>query len=436
MKKINVLILFIIIISIPFISCQRSGGACCNTDFAPRHGYAVVNVKSKSKTENTKMTIYPKLYADFVNSSFQNQLVTAKGKLGTFKSYDSNVSIGLILITSQGILAQIGNAIHFFDFKGSLKWIHEGGRLLLADDKHIFLGLDQTVIILNYKNKPLSETQFEIRGGGITITHPFNEDYLFAHYRVYGENDIDTEAHEQAAPTSTEIAMVKTGYEMEMDDLEPGNKNSKIKYRERFDYYSLPLITKDKKSSVILDNGSNTIKIFDIETGNKKSEFKPEKSSEFISASIDRKNDLIVFLREWNPDAHENKLSSYSLSGKLKWSISFGKGEDYNQVSQPPAIDSKNRAYFIWKNEVLLIENGKILRKTAIPRQKYYQFVTVAGDDSILIASSNMIKHMDKEGTALFTATLEKNETLSTPPVIGNNGKIYIATSKGIRIIE
>lgn len=367
------------------------------------------------------MTIYRKLFADYQLSSFQEQNLKATGTADWLArpsdSADNRPPL-LVVVTEDGIVAQYPERLEWITPDGNTRWtkLHDSGMNILAHDGSIyFRDPDQGIYAVDPRgNYTLADffvpTSDEM--GVFQTVMPREDGHIFVQGFVPGR-----EEREEDPDDSDRYSIVLKG---------PGGFDD-YKYMRYFEGESLRgLVTSDGKLVVLL-NDQGEVTSFDIETGRPSRAFKVE-DAEFIEASLDREDNVVIVM-----DHPEDGtiLACYDLTGNKKWQAPLPSGNK-SIYSQPPAIDSENHVSFVWLNTLYHFVDGESAWKKEIPRTRYGQYITVLGDNSILLASGINLLQFGVDGE--ITTEIELDGGICTsPPVVDQNGRIIVGTTVGVR---
>jgi outer membrane protein assembly factor BamB len=84
----------------------------------------------------------------------------------------------------------------------------------------------------------------------------------------------------------------------------------------------------------------------------------------------------------------------------------------------------------------MAFDKGNLLWQKPAPPAQFGQYITILGDNSLLVVGGNEIDHWDRDGNPRFEVVLDEGEQITTPPVIDAKGRIYVGTFSGIYCLE
>jgi outer membrane protein assembly factor BamB len=209
------------------------------------------------------------------------------------------------------------------------------------------------------------------------------------------------------------------------------NSNQQTIWRQEFEGENIKSLIIEELKQIIAfyneDPFSSTISLFDLNTGNEISKIKVEKAS-LLSASLDFNNNINAILHF---DNNEIMLRNYYLDGKVNWEYTLPISS-VEYLNQPPAINRSNQVFCLINSKIFAIDRGKLIWELSIPEDEYFKFLTITGDNNLLIGSSYLLNYIDSNGQLIFNYLLDQNERITTPPVVDEKGLIYFGSTKGI----
>ena len=296
------------------------------------------------------MVIYPKIFADYQQRSFQSQTTSGDGQklwfTPTRDTIDRNPPT-LILVTESGLAVQYVNYLQWMNTEGAVAWQIErdpGMRILSHDGTTYFLDPDGDVYGVDAKK------DFVLKEFFIPNSTDRGAIYLF---QPRGDGRYLIQTYNTAEEVEEEV-------EHQPDDhnlmLQGSGGWSDWKWLLEFEGKVLPcLLTSDLNRAVQLDN-TGRVRIIDVESGEQTGEFIIE-GAVFADASLDREDALLIHLLTAE---RERKLCRYNLEGTLLWEHLLPPGQP-KPVAQPPAVDTNNRVYLLWNNFLMAFDNGELL---------------------------------------------------------------------------
>lgn len=375
-------------------------------------------------TKEKVVAVYPKMFADHQQSSYQNQTTKAVGhRLWLLPNPDSSQenSPEAVMVAEFGLIVQYGDRIRRIGFDGTLRWempSYPTPPAFIGDSNIYFCGTNRCLAgVTADKEMIFSEyiiPRFYSERGSVLVVQPRGDKCFL----IQTCNPAPEVASADVPPESDSyhLMLKKT------EDLVG------IDWVHDFEGSVLPaLITDDNGRAVLLDTRTSRITVFDIASGKMTSSFEIAKAG-FQQASLDRRGRLIVSL--YDAEA-KLQLACYSLSGKPIWNCPLPSAER-RADRQPPAIDNNNRVIYIWGDTLLVVADGTIVWRHAVPATSFVPYITILGDNSMLLAAGNALQHLDKSGKLLLEICLEPEAQITTPPVVDIQGRIYVGTTGGV----
>ncbi len=371
------------------------------------------------------MNVYPKIFADYRQSSFQTQTTSAAGDqlwLTPTPETPAGDVPRVIVVTAAGLAVQYGGRFRMIGFDGSVKWEmpNDPGVPAFATDSIIYYRATNRFLQGVTFDKKTVLTDFAIPRcrdrGGVPMIQPRGENhFLIQTFNMAPEVIVDS------PPEPPDYNLMLMGPEGLTD----------WDWLHEFEGTALPALVTGDNARVVLLNTASLVTIFDIATGKTSGSFEIPQAG-FLQASLDRRDRLIVAL--YGAEAHP-QLDCYSLSGDLVWSCPLPSAER-RAYRQPPAVDGDNRIAYIWGDTLLVVADGTILWRHAVSATRYVPYVTVLGDNSLLLAAANALVHLDKDGGLLFEMYLKPEVSITTPPVVDAAGRVYVGTTAGVHCFE
>ncbi len=385
---------------------------------------AATTVKLKESKKEGAVTMYSRLFADLRQSSLQLLKTQAVGRqvwFAPFKDASVQTIPTLVLVDKDGLTVQYANHLQRLSFEGAFGWIKErdGGLDIFGFQNEIFYtGTDGFLHAVSVAGKERLDEFFIPRAygrGGLRLVVPLGGDhFLMQTYNRPEEVEIGK------PPEKDNYHLFIKGPESYKD----------LTWSAQFDGIALPgLVTADGKRLVVLNQG-NQIQVFEIATGKQLSSVTVE-SAGIVRASLDQTDNIIVYC--WDAE-DKKKLCSYTSQGAPNWEYPLG-GRDTRVAAQPPALTGSGHALVIVDSLLLSISNGSLLWQRPIPPAAV-QYLTVLGDDGVLVTAANELTHFGNEGQDRFSFRLPADEAMTTPPVLDDKGRIYFGTAKGIYCIN
>ncbi|MDD4051139.1 MAG: hypothetical protein PHR28_04465 [candidate division Zixibacteria bacterium] len=398
----------IAMLAILFSSCSAG---------SPAHQAAV------SREQNMK--VYPKIFADYRQSSFQTQTTSAAGdQLWLTPNPDTSMANvpRVIAVAAAGLIVQYGDRFRMIGLDGTVKWE-------MTNDPGVPAFVADTAIYYRATNRFLQGVTFDKRTVLTDFAIPRCRDRGgVPMVQARGDNHFLIQTFNAAPEVIVDSPPEQPDYNLML--MGPDGLTDWDWMRE-FEGTALPaLVTSDNVKAVLL-NTTSLVTVFDIATGKTIDSFEVPKAG-FLQASLDRRDRLVVAL--YGAKA-QPQLDCYSLSGDLVWSCPLSPAER-RAYRQPPAVDGDNRIAYIWGDTLLVVAEGTVLWRHAVPAGRFVPYVTVLGDNSLLLAAANALVHLDKDGVLLFETYLKPEVAITTPPVVDTAGRVYVGTTAGVHCFE
>jgi hypothetical protein len=398
----------LVVLAILFSSCSAG---------SPAHQAAV------SREQN--MNAYPKIFADYRQSSYQTQTTGASGdQLWLAPNPDTSMANvpRVIAVAAAGLVVQYGDRFRLIAPDGTVKWemTNDPGVPAFATDSVIyFRATNRFLQGVTFDKRPVL-TDFTIPRcrdrGGVPMIQPRGDNhFLIQTFNAAPEMIVDSPPE----PPDYNLMLMGPDGPLDRDWL------------HEFTGTALPALVTGDNARVVLLNTASGVTVFDIATGKTADSFEVPKAG-FLQASLDRRDRLIVALYDAKA---QPQLDCYSLSGEQIWSCPLPPAER-RAYRQPPAVDGDNRVAYIWGDTLLVVADGTILWRHAVPATRFVPYVTIMGDNSLLIASGNALLHLDKDGGLLFEIYLKPEVSMTTPPVVDAAGRVYVGTTAGVHCFE
>lgn len=371
------------------------------------------------------MNVYPKIFADYRQSSFQTQTTGAAGDQ-VWMTANPDTSIAnvprTIAVASAGLVVQYGDRFRMIGLDGAAKWE-------VPNDPGVPAFIADTVVYYRATNRFLQGATFDKRTvltdftiprcrdrGGVAMIQPRgNNRFLIQTFNMAPEMIVDS------PPEPPDYNLMLMGPDGPLDRV----------WLNEFTGTALPGLVTGDDGRVILLNTASQVTVFEAASGKAVDSFVVAKAG-FQQASLDRRDRLIVSLYD---DKAQPQAACYTLTGEMVWSCPLPPAER-RAWRQPPAVDGDNRVAYIWGDTLLLIADGTILWRREIPATRFVPYVTILGDNSLLLAAGNGLWHLDKDGGLLFETYLKPEVSITTPPVVDGSGRVYVGTTAGVHCFE
>lgn len=383
---------------------------------------------NRIKQEIKSVENYSKIFADYRLTSMQDRVVKASGKLHWFLPSENSDFPRLILYNESELLVKYGYQYQIFKdknvvFKGDCDF----GPNIIFSDQSVLFSENATVKLFDRKNQEEQD---------ICIVPDIISESIWKGIYKFDEN-IFVQILNRASEESNLVFPKSDDNTSNQDDYSDKSillvidSNQKVRWRKEFNGESLPsVILTDSKQVLSFyyeDPYSNSISVFDLETGRELNKIKVEKAA-VINASLDFNNQLNVIL---HTSENEFLLRNYSLQGNVNWEYLFSVTA-LKSISQPPAINKLNQVFCIINNMLYGIDEGRLIFETNLLDDNSFKYVTITGDNNIIVCTLNVLSYFKADGTMIFNYILEPTEKITTPVVIDENGLIYFGSTKGI----
>lgn len=376
--------------------------------------------RGDSENKESDMPIYPKIYADYQQSSFQQQTTDASGDQVWFTPEPDPVYAQpptLIVAIEDGLAVQSLDRFRYLTYDGKIVWEEPrdpGMDVFAYQNQFYFRTGDRRLNAVDLQRTRMLS--------GMHVATASSRGF-FPLVVPRGQNHFLVQTFNRAEELMPDDPPKLDDYNLVL--MGPDRWNDWDWLKEFEGSCLTALVTADTGRLVLLNSMGHVITMA-IDSGDEVQRFELP-GAEFLKASLDRDDNLVVVLV--TPEG-ERKLCRYSLTGELSWEFMLpAKG---GILGQPPAIDADNRVYYMENNILRVIDKGELQWEYRVPPARHFQFLTILGDNSVLVASANSLTHLDADGGALFVKLLEAGQQISTPPVVDNRGRIYVGTAAGI----
>jgi len=381
-----------------------------------------VTIKADS-TEEKAMTIYPKIFADYRHTSFQEQTTRATGVIRWHCPPGDILPAqapSVIVLTDDGLTVEYPDRLVRLGYDGATLWQERRDpkmRIMAHRGVVYYRGNDGFLHGVDARQKQLLN-EFYIPNcfdrGAVQMVFPANEN----HFLIQTYN-MAKEVKEDKPPESDDYNFILMG----PDDWNDWD------WLQEFEGRAMPGLITGDASTIVCVNDQNQVMAIDVKTGKEISRFTVEDGT-IGPVSLDREDNLVTFVI----DEEENLLlRKYSLAGKLQWKYLLSAGGEF--PNQPPAIDGDNCVLCIVGDSLQVINDGKLMWQKKAPAGSV-RYLTIMGDNSVVIAGGIEIDHFDRDGKELLAIELEDGAIITTPPVVDNNGRLYLGTKMGIYCLE
>lgn len=370
------------------------------------------------------MTVYSKLYADFQQRSCLPVTSNAAGHERWFTPLvDSgfNNAPTVLLATEIGLVAQSVNRIALISYDGFVEWVrHHGSGLsaVYADSVVYFQGAEGDLYAVDATGQTVVSGFFVptvTDRGFIYVAMPLNRQKILLHTFNRAE-----EPEPGDPPQSANYQILLMGTER-YDDWD---------WMHEFEGNCLPALVTLNHDRVVLLTDTGDVHVFDVSTGDRAMTFDLPGVS-LLQASIDNDNNLVLALVTADG---RNLLCCHDLFGRVLWEYELEIAERH-VFHEPPAIGPDNCVLYIAGDDLFVVNAGAVVWTAKVTRAER-RFVTVLADGTVLVAAASVLVRYDREGSPLFTITLEPDEIITAPPVVSQDGRVHIATVRGIHSFD
>jgi len=370
------------------------------------------------------MILYSKLYADFQQTSRQAQTTSASGTQLWFAATPDSLRLSppsVIILTDDGLTVEYPDRFRRLGFDGAFAWeiprdsimaivAHEGVIYYRSSD-HRLHGVDAR------QRQVLGEFYFPscFDQCRVQLVMPAGDSHFIMQ-------------------TFNPAREVELGYPPEKDSytlalMGPDDWND-WDWLHEFEGTAFPGLTNNGKTMLAVPGEQGRVTVLDIKTGT--STTFEVTGAGFRAASIDYNDHLVAVVATTEK---ELKLISFTLAGEQNWECVLP-GKPGSAFFHPPAVDGDNRIYVIVKGTVMAFDKGNLLWQKPAPPAQLGHYLTILGDNSLLVVGGNEIDHWDHDGNPRFEVVLDDGEQITTPPVIDAKGRIYVGTFSGIYCLE
>jgi len=390
----------------------------------PRYGQillaACALVSAAGRREKAAMSTYPKKYADYRQSSFQNVVVKLGGEKEWFVPTSDTVNHnppGVILCTDAGLVVQYPDRLRLVGFDGSPRWEREitpGYSATYEKSRVYFRATNQALSAVDNENKVVLDNFY------VFSSSPFG---FFPLAVPVGGKQLLCQTQNRAMQVDAD------------DRREKDNANFILMGRGDWAWHveldgeALPGLMGDDRRSVIALCDDFRVRQIAVETG-KSTELFAVPQARFLAASLDRDGKLVVAMR--TPKGN-HQLALYTLEPdqdkKPVWLMDLGGGAVGPYV-QPPMVGANNRICYIHANKLRAVQDGRELWTTPVMQARQFQYATVLADNSVLIGAASVLKQVDANGEEMATQILNPGKDITTPPVAGRDGRVYVGTAR------
>jgi outer membrane protein assembly factor BamB len=203
------------------------------------------------------------------------------------------------------------------------------------------------------------------------------------------------------------------------------NKNNKILWRYSFEEnVNMLAVSSDNRKIYLSTN--NKIYILPLNARFEK-EIELLSFSNIISFSLNEKNDLLIIEK----DDKLYFIKEIHIEGNTVWEVEI---PDISTIQQSPALSPDGVVYYVAGKLLYCISNGEVLWTTELMPAPCDTYLTVLADNSVLVASMNVLYHFSSEGNIL--AKINNPFVITCRPIMDEMGNVYIAGRGWIRCLR
>ena len=390
--------------------------------FTPMSAYPKV-VSKGNQTMNPKNVINQKRFSNWQNSSFEPYTSDLKRnelwKLQSPEGYSDEAPYHLCIADN----------------------------LLLAIQKKGIIAIDKITGKIAWERKFVNTYEFEIGPDGIIVIDPHDEFYTLSLQNVKKNgtsipifSEIRTILYVQ--PGNGNFFYVYNRYPSQFDTPELNQGFTIQKYDATTNDVSFEYDGPAPATCFALSNDGkvcflgvdNHLYSFPVSLHDGKEIIRSD-FPYIYSFSVFKEDDLILCTdsdkTQKDHSIFKKRILSISPKGKIHWELPIS---DLAKSGQPPAFAAGGNIYYCAGNSLLCIKDGKLAWEYELSAGAYESYLTVLGDQSVLIAALNILTHISPEGHILKSIT---NPFIFTcRPIIDPNGRMYIAGKEGIRCLD
>lgn len=364
--------------------------------------------------------LYTHYYSSSRHDGFINVISNCKGELNWKKEFSGNIENPLenrlILVSGDRLIIDNMSEILCVNDQGDLLWKRDKwyGTQVVIDKSIIYyispLRNDRMESV-TLDNKLVTEDFiiYEIIEDSHLVLFEPSGDEIIAQVQYSGVQEITTDKF-----VIYKIGKKSLGYDW-----------SRIFLNESSPF--LPLVNFGKE--FLLTATHSDVMLFNIR--NKKREASPEitfpvpASTDNLYVSSSEEGYLFFSYVELDKII----LKCCDQKGNELYQVSFPEEfSNVNKVIAPPVLTIDN-IYLLTQNKLICINDKKVIWTVASEGLQFL-YATGLGDNSVLVAQGNLLKHFSAEGKQKFL--FEAKEKVSAPPVVDKNGNVYFCTRESI----
>jgi outer membrane protein assembly factor BamB len=370
---------------------------------------------NRNITERIAVSEYWCIYADLQRTSFQDRLTTADTTRKWVVPNPPGKRALLLLPFLKGFVVQYEEHVAYRDPSGTTKWIHSNDRL--------FFPFVTGSLVHTVSAGFLSRLDSTGREQGLQLVVPGAQEKsstpLLASLPK-GRFVTQTVLVPRVSDPRVETGTPRT-------DLSAFEQGKDMVWQRTFPEKSIPSVMTHDGKTVVLTLTTGLVHSFESETGVEKRAF-DLKVAFCGPMSLGADGTLNITARQkdgtWT-------LFNVSLEGKVNWSLVFGNPKNKASV-QPPAVGLRDRLYLVTSDTLLCVEKGTVLWREPLYQSTSGQYLTVLGDNSVLVGASTSCMLVSPEGERRWTVFLLPGDDVTAPPVVTEEGRILLGCTNNI----
>lgn len=383
-------------------------------------GDPLKNGEGKQKMKPTENVEYSVLYANVQHNSFENVKIQSSGKLVTkhvFKEDIDEVLGDPVTLHVKGTIIGIQVNPYFLIYEnGIFKKEHlsiyrtTGLGAFYKNYYYVFRD-SRDDVFFDYQNK-IIRTDLPVlcyKDWYISIMMPFGKGIL---------TGIQYTGGVERKPRKFGFGFTKYGKNIEMSEWSFGDVGQITSAHLTSVLDTLVVVYKNKVITIDPQNGKKNVP-FLIE------------GYTIINTSLDLENNLVIHAQD---KLGKTVVLSYTLDGKKIWEYST---EDKIENKQPPVCGEDSVVYFIINDHLVCLQDGNELWRKEVS-SCVNPLLTNTQNNRVVVQAGNHINVFNSDGICEFTTLISEDlkESFTAPPVVGGDGKIYVASEIGLYSFE
>jgi len=366
-------------------------------------------------TERRAVSEYSYVYADLQRTSFQDRLMTADTtRKWMIPNPEGNRAL-LVLPMQEGFAVQYERHVAHRDSTGATQWILPNERFFFP---FVAGGLVHAV-----NAGFLSRRDNAGREQGVRLVVPGAQEGVpipFLAPLPRGRFVAQTVLVPRVSDPRLESSTPRT-------DLAAFEQGKDMVWIHTYPEKAVPsLLTRDGKTVVLVLTRGLVHTVY-AETGAEQKSFDLKVAS-CGPASLGADGTLYITAQQkdgrWS-------LISCSLTGEADWSLVVPNPQNKAPL-QPPAVGLRGRLYVVASDTLLCVEKGTVLWREPLYQSASGQYLTVLGDNSVLVGASTSCMLVSPEGERRWTVFLLPGDDVTAPPVVTEEGRILLGCANNI----